>query len=128
MRSATTSSSFFERRPRSRLFATNSRDGACSTKLAKRVVDARASSDPSCRGLTEKSEIVQKAREIVQRASGARVSRARAAESASVPERGGGDDAERRGDDETVVDKSVSALAKERAETSTSPRAITTRR
>ena len=86
------------------------RDGACSTKLAKRVVDARASSDPSCRGLTEKSEIVQKAREIVD-ALPVRVSRARERErplfrsaAAKTPS------ADR--DDETVVDKSVSALAK----------------
>lgn len=42
------------------------RDGACSIKTARAVVQARAASDATCRGLTEKSELLNKAREIAE--------------------------------------------------------------
>ena len=87
-----------------------SRDDACSTKLAKIVVHARASSDLSCRGLTEKSEIVQKAREIVD-ALPARISRERERERPLFRSA-----AEATRDDDRV-DDTVVALAKKRGNT-----------
>lgn len=41
------------------------REGSCSIKSARAVIDARAAIDPSYRGLTEKSELLAKASELV---------------------------------------------------------------
>ena len=52
------------------------RDGSCSIKSARAVIDARAAVDPSCRGLSEKSELLAKASELVAALPPRRVPRA----------------------------------------------------